>query len=588
MMKNIIRWPGLIAFFVISGLIAAIIILFLDFWIKLAAENGIAEATGAEVNIAEVSHTFSPFGITLAQVQLTDPKQPSHNQAQASEITAQIDLVPLLLRKVIIDDLTISGVEVNQLRESEGDVYRVPDSTEDDAASISPSSEDIPSVDEILAKSPLKTSKAVEETQQAYDKHSEKLQQQYAQLPDKAKLADYKERMTTLSKADYKNPLELAAAKKEFNQLKKEISEDQQKLNAFKQSAEEAKQDLAPKLAQLKAAPGQDYEQLKALIAGDAAAINDVTTLVFGDKVAQWSQYALAAFEIAGPMLAGSAEEKHEKQRTEGRWVDFGDTTALPDLLIRKALISLTWQEENIVSHWEDITHQHEKIGRPTLFNVDSSSSKLWQSLKVDGDFWLSDGGAKAQQKWDLSGLKLTDLNMLEQEKLSSTLQKALLNSVGSVAINQNLVSGNAVVDLKELVMSASGSNNLTEVIANTLTQINKLTINTEVGGTLGDLDLTFSSDLDKQLGSAMLTNLSGDQKGKLAELKQKLNAKIAGPLEDSDGQMTQWLEWEKLADGDLGSISELLQSQMDSVVDDKKDELKDKLKDKLKGKLFG
>ena len=57
-MRNIIRWPGLIAFFVISGLIAAIVIIFLDIWIKLAAENGIAEATGAEVNIAEVSHTF--------------------------------------------------------------------------------------------------------------------------------------------------------------------------------------------------------------------------------------------------------------------------------------------------------------------------------------------------------------------------------------------------------------------------------------------------------------------------------------------------------------------------------------------------
>jgi uncharacterized protein (TIGR03545 family) len=587
-MKNIIRWPGLIAFFVLSGLIAAIVIVFLDFWIKLAAENGIAEATGAEVNIAEVSHTFSPFGITLTKIQLTDPKQPSHNQAQATKITAKIDLVPLLLRKVIIDDLTITGVKVNQLRESEGDVYRTPESAKEEADSIFPSADDIPSVDEILAKSPLKTTKAVEETQKAYEKHSEKLQQQYAQLPDKAKLADYKERISVLSKTDYKNPLELASAKEEFDQLKKEISQDQQKLSAFKQSADEAKQDLSPKIAQLKAAPGQDYHQLKSLIAGDAAAINDVTTLVFGDKVAQWSQYALAAFEIAGPMLAGSAEEKPEKQRTEGRWVDFSDTTEMPDLLIRKALISLSWQDENILSHWQDITHQHEKLGRPTLFNVDSSSSKLWQSLKVDGDFWLSDSGAKAQQKWDLKSLKLTDLNLLEQEKLSSTLQKGLLNSTGSVAIKQNLVSGNAVVDLKELTMAASGSNNLTEIIANTLTQLNKLTINTEVGGTLGDLDLSFSSDLDKQLGSAMLANLSGDQKGKLAELKQKLSAKITGPLGDSDGQMKQWLEWEKLADGDLGSINELLQSQMGSVVDDKKDELKDKLTDKLKGKLFG
>ena len=245
MMKNIIRWPGLIAFFIISGLIAAIVIMFLDFWIKLAAENGIAAATGAEVNIAEVSHTFSPFGITLTQVQLTDPKQPSHNQAQATEITAKIDLVPLLLRKVIVDDLTITGVKVNQLRESEGDVYRTVESVEEDAESVFPRTEDIPSVDEILAKSPLKTTKAVEETQKAYAKHREKLQQQYAQLPDKTKLADYTKRISALSKTDYKNPLELAAAKKEFDQLKQEISQEKQKLSAFKQSADEAKQDFS-------------------------------------------------------------------------------------------------------------------------------------------------------------------------------------------------------------------------------------------------------------------------------------------------------------------------------------------------------
>ena len=44
-MKNIIRWPGLIAFVLITGSIAAIIILFFDFWIKLAAQKGLEVAS---------------------------------------------------------------------------------------------------------------------------------------------------------------------------------------------------------------------------------------------------------------------------------------------------------------------------------------------------------------------------------------------------------------------------------------------------------------------------------------------------------------------------------------------------------------
>jgi uncharacterized protein (TIGR03545 family) len=587
-MKNIIRWPGLIAFIVIIGLLSLVSIVFLDFWIKLAAEKSLAEATGAEVNIARVSHTFSPFGVTLEQVQFTDPKQASHNQAQMVSISALVDLPPLLLRKIIIDELTISGLEVNQLRESEGEVYRRPQSLKQFGKNLLPDNQDIPSVDDILAKSPLKTTKAIEETQQAYDKHSEKLKQQYKQLPDKAKLAGYKKRVEALSGTDYKNPLELVAAKKEFDGLKMEILQDKQKLSGFKQSASEAIQDLSPKIAQLKAAPGQDYQQLQSLIAGDADAIKDVTTLVFGDKVGQWSEYALAAFEIAGPMLADSGEQQQEKQKTQGRWVEFSDTSALPDLLIRKATVGLSWEQENIVSEWQDITHQHDVIGRPTLFKVDSGASKLWQSLKVDGDFWLKEQGAKAQQSWDLKGLKLADLNLLEQEKLSSTLLKGLLNSSGKLAIDQDQVSGTGLVDLQQLVIAATGSNQLTNAIAGALTQLNTLVINTDLGGTLDDIELSFNSDLDKQLGSAMLANLSGEQKGKLDELKQQLNAKIQGPLEQSAGEMSQWLNWEKLADGDLININEMLSAKLSDVVDDKKEEVKNKLKDKLKNKLFG
>ena len=58
-MQNIIRWPGLIAFFVITGLIALISLVFLDTWIRLALVHSLEQSTGAEVNIAEVEHQLS-------------------------------------------------------------------------------------------------------------------------------------------------------------------------------------------------------------------------------------------------------------------------------------------------------------------------------------------------------------------------------------------------------------------------------------------------------------------------------------------------------------------------------------------------
>lgn len=586
-MQKLIRWPGLIAFFVITGLIAAIVILFLDFWIKLAAEKGLESSTGAEVNIAQVTHTFSPFGVTLTGIQLTDPATPTLNQVQADEVTAQIELAPLLLRKVIIDDLTISGVQFAQPRESEGAVYRTASAAIKEELQEAFDPKNLPSVDEILAQSPLKTTKAVEETQAAYKKHSEILKEKYQQLPSKDALENYKKRVETITNTDYKNLVELAKAKEEFDALRAEIQTDKRKLTEFKEAASAAKGDMAPKLAKLKSAPGEDYAQLQALIAGDEGAIKDVTTMVFGEKAGEFSQYVLGAYDLAAPMLASSKAEQAEEQAYNGRWVAFDDTAALPDFLVRNADISIKWRTESVLSVWHDITNQHDKIGRPTTFKVDSNASSLWQSLKLNGDFWLNDTGVKANQDWNLRGLALADVDLLNQEKLSSTLLKGLLSSSGKASINKNVISGSGNAALSQLQLTATGSNNLTNVIAETLTGLSNLSINSDISGTLGDMDLSFSSDLDKQLASAMLSNLSGDQNSKLAELKQKLNAKIEGPLGATDSEMSQWLDWEKLADGDLSSIQGMLDSKLNSVVDKKKDELKDKLKDKLKGKLF-
>ncbi|WP_340676802.1 TIGR03545 family protein [Paraglaciecola sp.] len=583
-MKNLIRWPGLIAFFIITGLLAAIIIIFLDFWLKLAAEKSLEVATGAEVNISQVEHSFSPFGLSFIDVQLTDPKAPTTNQLVASRISANIELSPLLLRKIIIDNLTMTGVQFGTARTSEGKVYRSSTSVDKntETSGFLPEVKNLPSVDEVLAKSPLKTTKAIEQTQLAYEQHKQALAEQYANLPSKDKLAEYKKRVKELTATDVNNPAELLAAKEKFDVLKKEINADKQVFSDFKQSINDAKQDLAPRLAQLKAAPGQDYDQLKALVAGDAGAISDVTTMVFGDTAGQWSEYALAAFDIVAPMLRSKEQEQQQEIQEAGRWISFDDSSGLPELWIKQADISLSWQQEQILSRWQDITYQHDILGRPTVFKVNSSASKLWQSLQLNGDFWLKDKGIDAQQHWQLAGLKLDNLTLVEQDKLSSKLLKGLLSSTGDIKVKQNIITGGGAIDLAELNLQASGSNKITRIIADTLVQTKQLKINSKVAGQIGALDVSFSSDLNKQLGSALLSSVGKEEQAKLDELKQKLDSKMQNALGTQDSQYSQWLEWEKLADGDMSNLEDMLNAKMTGALDKKKDQLKDKLKNKL------
>ncbi|MFQ3190298.1 MAG: hypothetical protein ACI936_001428 [Paraglaciecola sp.] len=90
-------------------------------------------------------------------------------------------------------------------------------------------------------------------------------------------------------------------------------------------------------MAALKVAPGQDYVKSKFLIVGDTEAINDITTLVFGERLGEWSQYALAVINIIGPMLIAQNQAEETQLGFAGRWISFDNTSSLPDLWIKKS-----------------------------------------------------------------------------------------------------------------------------------------------------------------------------------------------------------------------------------------------------------
>ena len=579
-MNNVIRWPGLVAFIVISALIALITFGFLNTWIKIASVSALEDATGAEVNIDSVEHSFSPFGVTFHQVQLTDPAKPTHNQLQAGKIHADVQLSPLLLRKVIIDKLDITEAQFAVERQSEGAVYRVPES-EDAGIPGFTGPDAIPDVDELLANSPLKTTKAIEDVNQAYQRHSESLQNQYQSLPTKDKLDEYKARLKALSEVDYKDPQQLAKAKEDFDKIKEDLKKDKQKFSDFKQAVSDAKSDVSPKLAALKAAPGQDYDLLKGAIAGDAGALNEVTKMVFGEKADEWSNYVLSAYNIVAPMLNKSSEQQQQQQRIDGRWVAFDDKSGLPDIWIKQANVSVKWQNESINSVWQNITHQHALIGKPTTYMAKAEASSLWQSFELDGNFEISDAGVNALQNWAIQGVKLAEQELLASEDLTSRLLSALVSSSGKLTVENSMLKGDGMIDLSQLKMAADGQTNLTQVVAEALTGLSSLKIDTLLSGTFDKPDFAFSSNLDSQLASAVLSNLTGDQQSKLGELQQKLNAKTSGAL-GTDTELSQWIEWESLADGNMGSIDEMLKSQFTNVLDKEKDKLKDKLLNKL------
>src|SRR5690606_8802830 len=152
---------------------------------------------------------------------------------------------------------------------------------------------------------------------------------------------------------------------------------------------------------------------------------------------------------------------------------------------------------------WTNVTHQHEQLGQPTTFVARATNAALWQQLNLYGELALTEAGVDAKQQWQVQGITIASLKLSEQSEFAATLVASMLDSEGTVTLQNSVFDGGGTVRLSDMKMEASAENKWAEVVANALGQLNRLDINADISGALNEPAFSFSSDLDRQLGSA-------------------------------------------------------------------------------------
>ena len=560
--KSILLW--VVGFFVVLFLVY---FLFANTIIKLVLESKLGESYGAEVNIAEFDHSLFPTTVTLKGIALTNPTIPTHNQVLVGEANADVALAPLLDDEVIVNELNLLDVQFDTERASTGEVYRVPERSLSFDEIKSKAQEAVPSVDELLERNPLKTTAAIENAKAAYETYGEGLKTDYGNLPDKSRIDYYKTQVTQLKETNYQDPQALLQAKSAFDQLKEEMSAARARIADFTSKASNAKRELTEAISALKSAPQEDYALLKGVIAGDQAALSQVTYFVFGDKAAEYTEYLMSAMQIVMPLIQG--EEKSEAP------------TETPSILVKEANVSVLWQNEAITSKWNNITNVHEVFGNPTTFSIEAAGDLL-KSFTSSGEFWIDSSGVDASQVWSLAGVNMSNVAFSGNDTLDAVLTSALMTTTGSMKVTDNTLTGTGDVDLQDLVMEATGSSDVTSAIANALQSLSSLSMTMLLDGTLSNPNFNIKSDLDNKLAQAALSQLTASQQDKLDELNNKLNSMISNEQSLLSGELVDVNSMLSAAQGDSEALQALLQTQLNSVVEQQKNKLFDKLKGKF------
>ncbi|GAA6135849.1 hypothetical protein NBRC116188_26390 [Oceaniserpentilla sp. 4NH20-0058] len=599
-MTKWIRWSGLFGFIIVVTLIAC-------FWLfaagpltKLAIEKFGTDALGAKVDVADVKYGLNPLTITITGVQLTDKDAPMENIMSFDSAVANIEPFPLLLGKAIIPELTLDGVATGTQRNVSGAIAQ--SQTKDDEQEQpsteskpneqsektveTPSSNTLPSADEILARETLLTEQRGKAFEDAYQYHGKTIEDAVAKLPDDKALKSYETRLNAILKGKFKDIDDFKQRKKELDALKAQFKQDKQAIKDAKQAISDGKSDLKSKFKGLKSAPGEDFNNIKSKYTLDGAGASNLTALLFGEDAGGYAETTLEYYEKVRPLLIDE-EAKAEKQalkekRLDGRFIHFETDRPQPDFWVKTLRFTMDLPAVNeqtgslgqMAVEVLDITHQQNVIKRPTVINANGVNLTTIESIEFkavidhrkkpgkDSFTLVVDDWKVREAKLGLAGLVL-DSSLLD------------VNAQGQLIKGEMDITGTAVFNRSQF--SSKDRTVLAKELVGALKTINTFDVNATAKGKFSGPKVSINSDLDRQLSDAFNARIKQRQK----ELEESLKRKLEKKLLSFAGDYQDKLKELDLTEGSLSDAGKKLESLAKSEISSYEDQLKAEAKAK-------
>jgi uncharacterized protein (TIGR03545 family) len=530
-----IRWQGLIAFLVLVVATAAFVYFFLDGLVKRAIEKTGTLIVRAKVELDDAHVSFSPLGITLKRLQVTNPNVPMTNAVEVAHITFSMDPGALLLHKTIIETMTIEGMRFSTERKTSGALTRKPKEPPGPGVVKSPEmfklpSLEIPNIHDILEREPLETMKLVDSVQDEIKAEREAWKTRIDALPDKKSLEDYRGRIKEIEKSR-KGGLEgILGGAKEAVQVRKDLMKD---LDRIKDAQKALKKDigtLQKRVGEARRAPADDVRRLREKYSLSPEGLSNFTRLLLGGKIAGWTDTGLRWYAAAKPYLdrmsrsagAGSAEVVKPVRR-KGVDVRFKEHRPLPDFLIRTAGVSVDIPAGELTGRVRNITGEQRIVGAPLTFEFKGEKMRDVSRLDLKGEFNRLDASDPRDQfQLDANGYRIQDAMLSDNDQFRVTLASGLADLNGHAEIRKDTMNAGLSAGIRQASLKTGlpeKANTLSKAMADTLSDIKGFKLNVSLTGTPEDHDIGISSDLDRVLKEAV-----GNQIRKQAtQFEQKL-----------------------------------------------------------------
>ncbi len=560
-MIKLLRWQGLVIFGLLMATIMIFWFLLADRIVKHAIQKTGTRIIGAQVDLADADLHLLPLGITLNDLQVTNPDRPMTNAVQAQRIEFSLDSLNLLRRKIIIDTLSLDGIRFSTPRNRSGAVptsksgQQVPETDQKDpetpaetgGSSFQTPSFHIPDVEDILAREKLNTLEQVKQIQADIDSAKTRWQERLAQAPDQATFEAYQSRARKLQK-DIKGLGEVLKRANEVNRLQKDVDADLKTIKKIGKDFKNEQKDIKNKIKQLRAAPKKDIDRILNKYSLSVDGLGNFSQLLLGDKIGGYVRQALFWFQKLKPLLnksgANQTSNKPEKPaRGKGIYVRYDETDPLPDLLAAHTDASIIMPAGGIRGEIKQITTQQQVLGRPLLFDFSGDQFKGIESIEFKGSLNHIDPDNEVDLfTAAITSYRVSGIALSEAKNLPIELKNGLADLDISASLKNELLDAKIQLSMKSAELTAgkgTDESTLINALESALADVSSFTLTTKVTGSLNDYAVTVTSDLDRVLKQAVgrqLKKLTAVFKGKLRE---GIMQKIKDPLAAANGSMT-------------------------------------------------
>ncbi|MGX5172521.1 TIGR03545 family protein [Aliikangiella sp. IMCC44653] len=558
---KIFRLWGLLTFIGVLTLFALAWFLLAPSMIKSSIQEVGSEALGAKVEINSVDLSLFPLAISLNGLTAADPDAPMKNIFESKLIKFSVDPSALVWKKLVIDELNLSGIQTGTPRSSSG---ALAGGRKSEKAIRTVTAIEIPEISEAdikqkIEQADLLTVKRI----QALNEQQKDIRQEWEKSLDRA---EFEQRVETikseyerLSKRLKENKLNFIADRKDWKALKKQIDNERDLIAQMKDKIKQDKAAVAKQIDLVKQAPQEDVNRVLSQY-GLGNGVDGLVEKYLGPEYKPWVQRALALVSTFKQEKSVPQDEQVKDVVQMGDKVYFNDRQILPELLIKKVIVngnSDTWQLDG------------------DGFNIGYLPWLVGQAAKLDLNF-KGQGNAQFNlvSDWDsaenmetllnskIAAWPLKNMQLMQMEQGHWNLTSGILNADVKGKLTLNEINFSAVFNVASPKVEApQGLKSWQQSLATAINQSRGFKIEVSASGSIEEPNIKVKSDLEDLFKQAI-----GDQvKQKADKLKQRVKQQITAKVGDIDGLNTldgDFSNWQS----QLGNKDELLKNLLGKI----------------------